>query len=230
MTTMQRNRQRREAIGPWWLFLVTGIAWALLALAVLQFSLASVAAIAVLFGAVLLAAGLNEFLIAALHRHWRWAHVVLGVLFVAGAVAAFVWPGPTFVALSRILAWFLLFKGVFDVIDSLAVRVELWWLRLITGALEIALAFWAVGYTGRSAVLLVAWVGIGAMMRGITEIVFAFDVRAALSAGTPVPEPPQQQPSWPVNQPPAGTRPTSHTAADQPRPATEVPPEQHPTP
>ncbi|WP_244844201.1 HdeD family acid-resistance protein [Actinocatenispora sera] len=227
---MQRNRQRREAVGPWWLFLVTGIAWALLALAVLQFSLASVAAIAVLFGAVLLAAGLNEFLVAALHRHWRWVHVALGVLFVAGAVAAFVWPGPTFVALSRILAWFLLFKGVFDVIDSLAVRVELWWLRLIAGALEIALAFWAVSYTGRSALLLVAWVGIGAMMRGITEIVFAFDVRAALTAGTPVPESPQQQPSWPVNRPPAGTRPTGHTAADQPLPGNENRPEQHPTP
>ncbi|MEV0838543.1 DUF308 domain-containing protein [Actinocatenispora sera] len=227
---MQRNRQRREAVGPWWLFLVTGIAWALLALAVLQFSLASVAAIAVLFGVVLLAAGLNEFLVAALHRHWRWVHVALGVLFVAGAVAAFVWPGPTFVALSRILAWFLLFKGVFDVIDSLAVRVELWWLRLIAGALEIALAFWAVSYTGRSALLLVAWVGIGAMMRGITEIVFAFDVRAALTAGTPVPESPQQQPSWPVNRPPAGTRPTGHTAADQPLPGNENRPEQHPTP
>ena len=225
MVTQQR---RREVVGPWWLFLCTGIAWALLALAVLQFSLASVAAIAVLFGAVLLAAGLNEFLIAALHRHWRWVHVVLGVLFVAAAVAAFGWPGPTFVALSRILAWFLLFKGVFDVIDSLAVRVELWWLRLLTGALEIALAFWAVGYTGRSAVLLVAWVGFGAMLRGITEIVLAFDVRAATSAPPTPTEPPPQSP-WPVNQPPAGGRPASHTAADQPRAVSELPPsEQRP--
>ena len=222
----QQARQRREYLGPWWLFLVTGIAWALLALAVLQFSLASVAAIAVLFGAVVLAAGLNEFLVAALHRGWRWVHVVLGVLFVAGGVAAFVWPGPTFVALSRLLAWVLLFKGVYDVVASLAVRVELWWLRLLTGVLEIALAFWAVGYTGRSAVLLVAWVGIGAMMRGITEIVLAFDVRATLRAVAPAPEPAQQQPNWPVNQPPA--RPSSHTAADQPRPASDQ--EQHPTP
>src|SRR5205807_284978 len=99
-------------IGPWWLFIVTGVLWILLSLAILQFNVASIAAISILFGTVALVAALNEFMIAAMTRHWRWAHVALGVLFVAGAVAAFAWPGPTFVTLARVLGWFLLFKGI----------------------------------------------------------------------------------------------------------------------
>ena len=45
---------------------------------------------------------------------------------------------------------------------------------------------WALGYPGRSAWLLVLWVGITALMRGVTEIVLAFKlrgVRAALGVG-----------------------------------------------
>lgn len=228
MTTTAR-RMAREAIGPWWLFIVTGVLWILLSLAILQFNVASVAAISILFGTVALVAALNEFMIAAMTRHWRWAHVALGVLFVAGAVVAFAWPGPTFVTLARVLGWFLLFKGIFDVVLSLAVRVDLWWLRLITGALEIGLAFWAVGYTGRSAVLLVLWVGFGAMMRGITEIILAFSVRSAADRVGDAAEAmvdAGERSTWPGNEP--GARgatpdrphvPMGHSAADQPRPA-----------
>ena len=36
---------------------------------------------------------------------------------------------------------------------------------------------WAAGYPGRSASLLVVWVGIGALIRGITQLVLAFQVR-----------------------------------------------------
>lgn len=227
MSTTAR-RLAREAVGPWWLFVVTGVLWILLSLAILQFDVASVAAISILFGVVALVAGLNEFLTAVLTKSWRWAHVALGVLFVAGAVVAFVWPGPTFVTLARVLGWFLLFKGTFDVVLSLAVRVDLWWLRLITGALEIALAFWAVSYTGRAAVLLVLWVGFGAMMRGITEIVLAFSVRSAADRIGDTAEAMVEtadRSTWPGNVPGARSshsmadQPISHSAADQSPPA-----------
>jgi hypothetical protein len=35
-------------------------------------------------------------------------------------------------------------------------EIEVWWLQLIGGITELALGFWAAGYYGRSAVLLVA--------------------------------------------------------------------------
>ena len=56
--------------------------------------------------------------------------------------------------------------------------MEMWWLNLITGILMIALGIWAAGYPGRSAALLLAWVGIGAIIRGVFEITTAFRMRS----------------------------------------------------
>ena len=53
----------------------------------------------------------------------------------------------------------------------------MWWVQLIGGIIEVALGFWAAGYYGRSAVLLVAWVSAFAIIRGVTNIVMAFRVR-----------------------------------------------------
>jgi uncharacterized membrane protein HdeD (DUF308 family) len=56
-------------------------------------------------------------------------------------------------------------------------EIEVWWLQLIGGIIELALGFWAAGYYGRSAVLLVAWVAAFAIIRGVRDIVTAFRVR-----------------------------------------------------
>jgi uncharacterized membrane protein HdeD (DUF308 family) len=63
---------------------------------------------------------------------------------------------------------------------SIATKDELhvWWLQLILGIVELLIGFWAAGYWGRSAILLIAWVGAIALFRGITEIIFAFKLRA----------------------------------------------------
>ena len=50
---------------------------------------------------------------------------------------------------------------------------------LILGVLEVAIAFWAIGYTGRSVALLVVWVGAMALAKGLAQIVGAFMLRAA---------------------------------------------------
>ena len=77
------------------------------------------------------------------------------------------------------ISFFLVFAGTFDIITAISARreVEVWWLQLIGGIIELALGFWAAGYYGRSAVLLVAWVAAFAIIRGVTNIVMAFRVR-----------------------------------------------------
>jgi uncharacterized membrane protein HdeD (DUF308 family) len=74
-----------------------------------------------------------------------------------------------------VISFFLVFAGTFDIIMSISARheIEIWWLQLIGGIIELALGFWAAGYYGRSAVLLVAWVAAYAVIRGVTEIVLA---------------------------------------------------------
>jgi uncharacterized membrane protein HdeD (DUF308 family) len=169
----------------WWLFLITGICWVIFAMIVLQFDIDSVAAIALAAGIVMIAAGLNEFLALFIVRGWGWLHALLGVLFVGAGVAALAWPDVTFVALARILAWYLLFKGTFDIVASLIQRgsVDLWWTLLIAGVVEVLLAFWTAGYPGRATTLLVLWVGFSALAKGVTEIVLAFQLKGLRDSG-----------------------------------------------
>ena len=99
-------------------------------------------------------------------------------------VVAFVHPGNTFVALSAVFSFFLIFAGTFDIIQSIAARREIsvWWLQLIGGIVMVVLGFWAAGYYGRSATLLVAWVAAFAIIRGVRDIVLAFRVRGVQHA------------------------------------------------
>ena len=41
----------------------------------------------------------------------------------------------------------------------------------------VGIALWAVGYPGRSAALLVVWVSIAAIMKGITDMGMGFQIR-----------------------------------------------------
>ena len=173
--------EEREALADasrsWWLFLLTGILWFLVAIMILRFEYTSVSAISILFGVVAIAAGVNEFImLAASHGWWKILHGLLGLLFIGVGIVAFVHPGDTFAALAAVMSFFLIFKGFFDIVVSIATKDEIhvWWVQLIAGIVEVLIGFWAAGYFGRSAILLVAWVGVIALMRGITEILFAF--------------------------------------------------------
>jgi uncharacterized membrane protein HdeD (DUF308 family) len=173
-------RERGESMLPWWLFLATGIAWLLISLIVLRFDITSIAAVGALLGVVFLMAGVNELVLMGGRPGWRWAHAVLGLLFFAGSIWAFLHPLDAFYELAAILGFLLLLKGSFDIAVALMTREvnDLWWLGLVVGTLEILLAFWASQqlFAPRAALILV-WVGFAAMFRGFTEIFLAFEVR-----------------------------------------------------
>ena len=76
----------------WWVLLVT-VLWLVVALVVLRFTERSTATVGLIVGVVLVGAGVNEFLIAGLQRAWRWFHVVMGLLLLAGGLWASSAPG-----------------------------------------------------------------------------------------------------------------------------------------
>ena len=170
----------RALVATEWLFVITGIAWTLVALIVLRFDYTSVNAIAILFGIVAIAAGVFEMGMTILARGWwKLLYGALAVVFIATGVVSFIHPGDTFVGLAAVISFFLVFAGTFDIITAISARreIEVWWLQLVGGIIELALGFWAAGYYGRSAVLLVAWVSAFAIIRGVTNIVLAFRIR-----------------------------------------------------
>ena len=55
---------------------------------------------------------------------------------------------------------------------------ELWWLPLVTGIIEILLAFWASqSFFPARAELILLWAGFASMFRGFGEIALAFELR-----------------------------------------------------
>jgi uncharacterized membrane protein HdeD (DUF308 family) len=77
-----------------------------------------------------------------------------------------------------VLAWFLVFKGIVDIIAAFSNHGRpWWWVMLILGILELLLGIWAAGYPGRSLIVFVNLVGIYAIFYGFTEVFAAFDLR-----------------------------------------------------
>jgi uncharacterized membrane protein HdeD (DUF308 family) len=180
------ERTLGRILPPWWLMLLTGLAWMLLALIVLRFNYTSVSAISILFGIVAIVAGVAEIGVLILASGWwKVLHGVLVVVFIAVGIVAFIHPGDTFRALAAVFSFFLIFAGAFDIVISISARreIEVWWLQLVGGIIELVLGFWAAGYYGRSAVLLIAWVAAFAIIRGVRDIVLAFRVREIQHAG-----------------------------------------------
>ena len=171
---------RREPLLPWWLFLVMGIGWLVFAWIVLSLDFTTVWAVAIWAGCGLMAAGVLQFAAGAvLEGGWKWLAYGLGVAAIVIGFMCLIWPGQTFLVLAGLIGWYLMFKGVFDIVVGLTAREEydLWWLTLVIGIAEVLIGFWAIGYDGRSIALLVIWVAATALARGITDIFMAFQVR-----------------------------------------------------
>ena len=166
----------------WWLFLVIGTAWLLFAIIVFRFDWRSVSAISIVFGVVVLAAAVDEILVAFAGGQSGWMvalRLVVAAALVVIGVIAFIHPGNTFAALAAVMSFYFIIKGAFNMIVAFATRkeAELWWLTLLIGLAELLLGFWAAGDFGHRQILLIVWVGALALMRGISSIVFAFRVR-----------------------------------------------------
>ena len=169
-------------VGPWWVLLLTGIAWLIVSVIVLRFSVTSADTVGVLLGVIFLAAMVSEFLLALVRPHWRWAHALMGSGFLAGAIWVFVNPLGAFWALATAIGLLLILQGALVLITSVESRIlnSAWWLGTVAGILEILIGFWASQQLVRDrAALLIIWGGLLALFRGITEIVLAFELKSA---------------------------------------------------
>lgn len=169
----------REVARNWWMFLLTGVLWILFGFVVLSFDIATVYAVAIFLGVGFIVGGVVEIALGSAVDEGGWLYRVFGVISIIAGIVALAWPSQTFIVVAAIVAWLVLLAGILDVVTGLTTRHDndIWWLQLILGALEIAVGVWAIGYTGRSIALLVVWVGVAALFRGVSHIVLAFGLR-----------------------------------------------------
>jgi uncharacterized membrane protein HdeD (DUF308 family) len=150
---------------------------------VLRFTETSVTTVGVLIGVVFTIAAITEFMVVGVTSGgWKVIHVILALIFVLGAIWGYANPKDAFWALAEVLGFILVVYGAIELTEALVTRAinPLWWLGMIAGILLILLGFW----TGQQlltvkAQLLIFYVGLMALFRGIGQIVFAFQVRHA---------------------------------------------------
>ena len=172
----------------WWLFLVLGVVWLLIALIILQFNTESVQTVGILVGAMFLFTGIQQFFLASVVEGWKWVWVLFGILFVLAGLWALFNPGATFLALADSLGFLFLLVGIFWAIEAFATRSsnDLWWLGLISAIIMIVLAFWLSGqFLIEKAYTLLIFAGVWALMEGIINFIRAFQIRklGKLAAG-----------------------------------------------
>ena len=172
----------KRLTGPWWAYLLAGIAWVIISVIILRFNIASVATIGLLLGALFLLSAVEEFVIAAVRPAWGWAHALLGILFIGAAIWSFVTPYGAFWALASVLGILLVVVGtmhIFTAINSRAFN-DAWWFGVIGGLFEVFIGFWVSAQSFRAeAFFLIIWAGLLALFRGVFEIVLAFEIRSA---------------------------------------------------
>ena len=175
------RKAARTITGEWWLTLVTGIAWIVVSLAILQFDSASVTTVGVLVGLMFaLSAAQNLALAAAADGALRWVSAIFGALFVVASGICFINPQGTFAALADSLGFLFLLVGVWWMIRAFLERAvnPLWWLGLISGVLMTGIAFWTSGqFFIEKAYVLLVFAGVWALMEGVTDITRAFALR-----------------------------------------------------
>jgi uncharacterized membrane protein HdeD (DUF308 family) len=179
-SSAELENQLSEGANIWWLFLVTGSLWILFSIIIFRFDWTTVSAISIVFGVVMIAAAVDELIAAFADRGWwRAARIGLAVAFAVIGVVAFVHPGNTFAALAAVMSFYFIIKGIFDIILAFAGwgAGGLAWLTLLIGIAELLIGFWAAGDFGNRVILLVVWVGVTALMRGISQFALAFTLR-----------------------------------------------------
>ena len=163
----------------WWLWLVFGIIWIVVALVVLQFSESSFTIIGVMIGAMFIGAGIQYMAISALVPKWRGVWLIVGALLIIWGVVAIFNPVETFNDFADILGFIFLLVAVIWITQAFSERDhnDIWWLGVVSGTLMLVIAFIAAGSdVDVKSNLLVLFVGLWALMSGLTDLVRAFQL------------------------------------------------------
>ncbi|HEY2161064.1 MAG TPA: DUF308 domain-containing protein [Solirubrobacteraceae bacterium] len=170
----------------WWIELLIGAFWVVISLVILKFNHASVVTVGLLIGIMFLIFAVEEFILAAMSEGIvRWVWVFFGILLGAGGIVSILHPRNTFAGFADILGFVFLVIGVIWLVQAFVERDfnSMWWLGLTAGVLMVILAFWVSGefFLSRAYTLLV-FAGIWALIKGVTDIVRAFQIRSYASA------------------------------------------------
>lgn len=174
METAIKNRLRH-----WWMFLLRGLLFIFLGVYMLSAPLRSYAALSLLFGILVLIAGVVELIHAFSNRHtnsWWW-HLLVGVIdLVLGIILVSNLTVSMSVLPFVLGAWFLV-RGVSLLTFATAVQRSFW--VIAGGILTILFALLVMFNPAFGAITIVIWTAIAFIIAGIFNGLLAFRLKAA---------------------------------------------------
>lgn len=166
----------------WWVLLVYGILGVIFGLFALARPLSAATAMVWAIGVLALAEGVVSLFAAfggklAVSKGWVLLYAIASILFGIMAVAN---PVAAAGALLMFLAAWLIFAGIYRIIFAIRVRQEIKgeWLIALSGVLSIVLGVLFVISPLTGLVITALWIGAGALVYGVLQIIAAFKLRA----------------------------------------------------
>src|SRR5687768_1893699 len=118
----------------------------------------------------------------SLTQNW-WLLVLRGIAAILFGVAAFVWPGLTWVVVVALFGAYALVDGFIAVATGLSHTKDSprWWVFLIEGLLSIGIGVIAFIWPGIAALTILAMIAAWAIITGVLEVVAAIQLRREIT-------------------------------------------------
>jgi uncharacterized membrane protein HdeD (DUF308 family) len=117
-----------------------------------------------------------SLVLAKLAENW-WLLLVRGLAAIAFGVVSFLWPGITLVALTYLFGIYAIVDGVFALWAAFYASGESrWWLGL-SGVVSIIAGILAFAYTGITALVLLMYIAVWAIVIGLLQLYAAYRLR-----------------------------------------------------
>ena len=165
----------------WWVLAIRGAAAILFGIGAFLWPGLTLAALVLLFGAYALVDGIFSLvaaLRAARHHGPSGALVLEGILDLIIAAIVFFWPLEALVAIIYLIAIWAVITGIALIAAGIAmIRVNGEWLLVLSGIISVLLGIILFVQPGAGAVALSWWLGVYALLFGISLIGAAFRLR-----------------------------------------------------
>lgn len=168
----------------WWAILLKGLVALFFGVCTVLMPKLSLAALVFAYGLYALVDGLFATL-AALQRRRdheapRWPYFWMGVVGVGAGLAALFLPRMTVLLLLYVIAAKAVIDGILQIVAAIRLRQEIRgeWLLVLSGLASLGFGALLVVFPAASAVVLVLWIGVYALVYGATLLALAFRLHA----------------------------------------------------